>query len=116
MELEELRKKAKQEFIDRIVMAIENHEKGYFDFQSSFYISDLKPELDVIKYHTGENSYFYILEYKNKYYMIQDKVWTQNVKPLYDMIKDKMWGQNIKILHEIEITEISEEEAIKIIK
>ena len=116
MSLEDLRKKGKQDFINRIVSAIEDNEEHYFKFESNFNISDLKPELDVIKYHTGENSYFYILEYKNKYYMIQDKVWTQNVKPLYDMIKDKMWGQNIKILHEIEITEISEEEAIKIIK
>lgn len=103
MELEELRKKAKQEFIDRIVMAIENHEKGYFDFQSSFYISDLKPELDVVKFDKERTFihyyYYYLLEYKDKYYIISDDI-----------------EDDSKNLHKIVIKEVSEAEAFKIMK
>ena len=103
MSLEDLRKKGKQDFINRIVSAIEDNEEHYFKFESNFNISDLKPELDVVKFDKERTFihyyYYYLLEYKDKYYIISDDI-----------------EDDSKNLHKIVIKEVSEAEAFKIMK
>lgn len=109
MSLEDLKKEERQNFIDKVINAMKSTEntiknKGFFKFESGFYISDLKPELDLVKisHSRDDRDYTYICEYSGKYYIIEEET---------------SWGEfSLTVMHNIAVYEISKEDAMKKIK